>query len=114
MLCATLFAIASMLLGLRAFAQTEPTSNSATIAIANKFQQIVPASGAERKAVTIKNNNTNNDICWLYIGSDKATKDNSIALDPGTSYVRYWPLAPTDAIQATCASSSDSLLVEYQ
>jgi len=115
-LVAMSLAIASIL-GSRSFAQTmtsqEPTgSNSVTIETSNKFQQVVPATGTARRAVTIKNNNGDN--CWVYIGSDKASKDNSIALDPGSSYVRYWPLAPKDAIQATCASSSDTLLVEYQ
>jgi hypothetical protein len=115
MLCAASFAIASILLGTTSVAQTpqEPTGgNSVTIETANKFQQVVPATGAQRRALRIKN--ANSDNCWVYIGSDKASKENSIALDPGSSYVRYWPLAPTDAIQATCASSSDTLLVEYQ
>ena len=111
-------AIASILLGSRAFAQTttpqEPTGSAVTIEIANKFQQVVPATGAKRKALTIKNNNTNNDSCWVFIGSGRASKENSIALDPSGSYVRYWPFASSDAIQATCASSSDTLLVEYQ
>ena len=116
MLCAASLAIASMLLGWRAFAQTttpqEPTGSAVTIAIANKFQQVAPATGTERRALSIQNKNSDN--CWVYIGSDKASKENSFALDPGSSYVRYWPLAPSDAIQATCASSSDTLLVEYQ
>lgn len=106
-------AIASMLLGSRVFAQAqEPTGSSVTIAIANKFQQVVPATGTERRAVTIKNNNTDN--CWVYVGGDKASKENSIALASASSYIRYWPLAPKDAIQATCASSLDTLFVEYQ
>jgi hypothetical protein len=115
MLCAASLVIISVLLGSRAFAQTasqEPTRSSITIEIANKFQQVVPATGTERQAVVIKNNNSDN--CWVYIGSDKASKDNSIALDAGSSYVRYRPLAPRDAIQATCGSSSDTLLVEYR
>jgi len=116
MLCAASLAIASILLGSRALAQTttpqEPTGSAITIEIANKFQQVVPATGTERRAPMIQNKNSDN--CWVYIGGDKASKENSIALEPGSSYVRYWPLAPSDAIQATCASNSDTLLVEYQ
>jgi len=116
MLCAASFAIASIFLGSRAFAQTsspqEPTSNAVTIAVANKFQQVVPATDTKRRALTIQNKSS--DSCWVYVGSDKASKENSIALAAGEKYVRYWPLAPSDTIQATCASSSDTLLVEYQ
>ena len=111
-------AIASILLGSRTFAQTpapqEPTGNLVTIETGNKFQQVVPATGTKRRGLTIKNNNTNNDSCWVFIGSGRASKENSIVLDPSSSYVRYWPFASLDAIQATCASSSDSLYVEYQ
>ena len=118
MLCAASLAIALILLGSRSFAQTttpqEPTGSAVTIEIANKFQQVVPATGAKRKALTIKNNNTNNDSCWVFIGSGRASKDDSVVLAPGATYVRYWPFASSDAIQATCASSSDTLLVEYQ
>jgi hypothetical protein len=116
MLCAASLAIASILLGSRALAQTttpqEPTGSAITIEIANKFQQVVRATGTERRALTIQNKNSDN--CWVYVGSGKASKENSIALDPGTSYIRYWPFAPSDVIQATCASGSDTLFVEYQ
>jgi len=111
-------AIALMLLGSAAYAQQLPAPTDSLIAIVtgNKFQQIIPPNkiGTDRRALTIQNNNTNSDSCWVYIGSDKASKENSIALDPSGSYVRYWPFASSDAIQATCASSSDTLLVEYQ
>ena len=45
---------------------------------------------------------------------DDASKDNSMVLAPGKSYTRYWPFVPSDAIQATCASGSDTLYVEYK
>jgi biopolymer transport protein ExbD len=72
-------AIASMLLvPPPSFAQTttqqEPTGNSVTIEIANKFQQVVPATATKRQALRITNNNSNNDSCWVYIGGDKASK----------------------------------------
>jgi hypothetical protein len=90
LLVAASLAIASILLRSPTFAQTAPqapTGNVVTIATANKFQQVVPATSTKRQALTIKNNNSDN--CWLFIGSDKASKDNSIALDPGGSYVRF-------------------------
>jgi len=115
---ASSLAIALMLLGSAAYAQQLPAPTDSLIAIVtgNKFQQIIPPNkiGTDRRALTIQNNNTNSDSCWVYIGSDKASKENSIALDPSGSCVRYWPFASSDAIQATCASSSDTLLVEYQ
>jgi hypothetical protein len=87
-----------------------------TIATGNKFQQIVPSNstGTDRRALTIQNNASNGDNCWVYVGSDKASKDGSVVLAPGKSYDRYWPFVPSDTIQATCASSSDNLYVEYK
>ena len=117
-LVAASLAIASMLLGSTCFAQTTtpqgPSGNLVSIETGNKFQQIVPATSTERRGLTVKNNNTNSDSCWVHIGSDRASKENSIVLDPGSSYNRYWPFASSDAIQATCASSSDTLYVEYK
>ena len=104
-LVAASLAIVSILLGSRTYAQApapqEPTGDLVTIVSGNKFQQVVPATGTKRQALTIKNNNTNNDNCWVFIGGGRASKENSIVLGPGGSYVRYWPFAPTDAIQAT-------------
>lgn len=115
-------AIATILLGSTAFAQSETPSpqtgagNLVTIATGNKFQQIVPSNntGEDRRALTIQNNASNGDNCWVYVGSDKPSKDGSIVLTPGKSYDRYWPFVPSDTIQATCASSSDNLYVEYK
>ena len=115
-------AIATILLGSTALAQSETSSpqtgagNLVTIATGNKFQPIVPSnnSGTDRRALTIQNNANNGDNCWVYVGSDKASKDGSVVLAPGKSYDRYWPFVPSDTIQATCASSSDNLYVEYK
>jgi hypothetical protein len=112
------FAIASILLGSTSFAQQPPalTDSLVTVATGNKFQEVVPPdkSGAERRTLTVQNNNTNGDSCWVYVGSDKASKEGSNVLAPGKEYARYWPFASSDAVQATCASSSDTLQVEYQ
>jgi len=62
----------------------------------------------------IINNNANGDSCWVFVGGGRASKENSnVVLAPGQRYVRYWPFAPSDTIQATCASQ-DSLEVEDQ
>jgi hypothetical protein len=115
-------AIATILLGSTTFAhgQTPVPQTGAgdvvTISAGNKFQQIVPTNntGTDRRTLTIQNNASNGDNCWVYVGSDRPSKDGSIVLAPGKSYDRYWPFVPSDAIQATCASSSDNLYVQYK
>jgi hypothetical protein len=85
----TSLAVTSMLLGSPVLAQTpaeEPAGNAVTIETANKFQQVVPATGTERRALSIENSNSDN--CWVFIGGGKASKEKSITLDPGTSYGR--------------------------
>jgi hypothetical protein len=85
-----------------------------TINTANKFQQILASSGTARRMLRISNNNTNDDICWVFVGSGPASKEGSYAVLPGKEYLRYPPFVPSDAIQATCAASSDTLAVEFQ
>jgi hypothetical protein len=89
------------------------------IATGNTFQSILPAvpvnSGA-RRSLTIQNNNAV-DSCWLQImgsGVISAAKATSILLLAGGAYTRYSPYVPSDAIQATCAATSDTLYVDYQ
>jgi hypothetical protein len=100
-------------------AQTNtPTINgSVTITTGNTYQNILSAVAAPpaiRRSLTIQNNNTNGDNCWLFIGSGSATKATSILLSPGGSYQRYYPYVPSDVIQATCASNSDTMYADYQ
>jgi hypothetical protein len=106
----------ALLLGSAAFAQTPPaaTNKVVTIDTANKFQQVLASSGTELRMLRIKNNNANGDSCWVFIGSGRASKESSYPVPPGTEYLRYPPFVPSDAIQATCASSSDILEVEYE
>jgi hypothetical protein len=112
--------VASLTVGLlfssRAFAQTSPapTDTVVTINTANKFQQILASSGTARRMLRIGNNNSNGDSCWVFVGSGRATKEGSYEVAPNKKYLRYPPFVPSDAIQATCASSSDTLDVEYQ
>lgn len=89
------------------------TNSSVTITTGNSFQTVLAAS-TSRRSLTIQNNNTNTDNCWVFIGSGTATKATSIILSAGGSYQRYWPNIPSDTIQATCASTSDSLYVDTQ
>jgi hypothetical protein len=106
----------ALLLGSAAIAQTPPapTNTVVTIDTGNKFQQVLASSGTERRMLRISNNNTNGDSCWVFVGSSRAFKEASYAVPPGKEYLRYPPFVPSDAIQATCASSSDTLDVEYQ
>jgi hypothetical protein len=106
----------ALLLGSTAFAQTPPapTKTVVTINTANKFQQVLASSGTPRRMLSIGNNNTNGDSCWVFVGSGQAYKEGSYEVPPGREYLRYPPFVPSDAIQATCASSKDTLDVEYQ
>lgn len=100
-----------------AFAQTVAltTNGSASITTGNTFQTILAAvsNTSSRRSLTIENNNAG-DNCWLYIGSGAPTKGTSILLLPGGSYTRYHPYIPSDAIQATCATTNDTLYVDTQ
>jgi len=91
-------------------------NNLVTIATGNAFQQVIGSNGSatERQALIIKNDNSNGDSCWVFFGSDKPSKEKSVIVASGDSYVRYWPFVSSDAMQATCASSSDALYVEIK
>lgn len=94
------------------------TNSSATIATGSTFQTVLAASGTasnpRRNSLTIQNNNTNGDNCWIFIGSGSATKGTSILLGQGGSFQRYAPYIPNDVIQATCLSNNDTLYVDTQ
>jgi hypothetical protein len=102
--------------------QNRPTINySATIVTGNTFQQILPVQN--RWSLTIQNNNTSADNCWVTFGTTaaqvpitavNATKAISIVLGPGQALTRYFPYVPSDAIIATCATTSDTLYVDIQ
>jgi len=104
----------ALLFEFRAFAQSSsaPTKIVVTINASNKFQQVLASSGTARRMLRIGNNN--NDICWVFVGGGKASKEGSYEVQPGKAYLRYAPFVPSDAIQATCESGSDTLDVEYQ
>ena len=92
-------------------------NGSVTITTGNTFQTILASTVGTttvRQSLTIQNNQTTTDNCWVFVGSGTATKGTSILLQPGGSYTRYWPYVPSDAIQATCASNSDTLYLDTQ
>jgi hypothetical protein len=103
-----------------ALAQTNAatTNGSITITAGNTFQSALAALGvspAIRRSLTIENNNTNGDNCWVFVGATaSATKATSILLTPGGSYTRYYPYVPSDNIAATCTTTSDTLYVDSQ
>ena len=89
------------------------TVNAAVvITTGNTFQTVLAANKAQQ-SLTVENNNAS-DSCWLFIGAGSAAKGTSILLLAGGSYTRYWPYIPSDALQATCASNSDTLYIDYQ
>jgi len=91
-----------------------PTTNrSVVIATGNTFQTVLAASVTGRNSLTIENNNAT-DSCWVYIGASGQTEAKAILLLAGAAYTRYFPFVPSDAIQATCATSSDTLYVDTQ
>jgi hypothetical protein len=91
------------------------TNASVSITTGNTFQTVLAAvvPPSLRRSLTIENNNAS-DSCWLYIGSGPATKGASMLLAAGGAYTRYYPYVPSDAIQATCATTSDTLYVDTQ
>jgi hypothetical protein len=88
-------------------------NSSAVIATGNTFQTVLAAQTAVRQQLTVNNNNTT-DNCWIFLGSGAATKATSILLLAGASYRREWPFVPSDQIQGTCASTSDSIYLDTQ
>lgn len=101
--------------------QNRTTQNgSVVIATGNTFQTILAAN--PRFTLTIQNNQTSTDNCWIAFGAvngttitaGNATKAESILLQPGQSYTRFGVYVPSDAIQGTCASTSDTLYVDTQ
>lgn len=100
--------------------KTGPTNKrSAIIATGNTFQTIMSAMGdnESRNSLTIQNNNTTStDNCWIVVGGalGSATKGTAILLTPGQAYTRYYPFVPSDAIHATCVTSTNTIYADTQ
>ncbi len=89
------------------------TNRSVTITTGNTFQQVLAAGS--RRSLTIENNNTNSDNCWITVdGGASPTKATAQILSPGGAYFRSFPYIPNGAIQATCVTTGDSLYVDFQ
>lgn len=93
----------------------QTTNCSVVITAGNTFQTVLAAvtQNNQRRSLTIANNNAT-DSCWLFVGGGSATKGTSIPLLPGGSYTRYFPYIPSDALQATCATTSSTLYCDVQ
>ena len=95
---------------------------SGTITSGATFQQILPSiipnagnASTARQSLTIQNNNTNSDNCWVFFGPiASATEAGAVVLAPQQSYGRYWPDVPTDTISITCSGTSDTFYADYQ
>ena len=122
-----------------------PTTNgSVKITTGSTYQQLLAAlaytTDSQRKSLTIQNNNTNGDNCWLIIGAVPNTsgaaqivaavttastiitvdgtamtaQQASILLQQGVPFTRYLPNIPSDVLFVTCATTGDSVYVDTQ
>lgn len=122
--------------------QTQSTNGSVSITTGLTYQSLLPINVAgpgsgpgTRHSLTIQNNNTNTDNCWLLFGSNVtvisgATTTSStsvvtgnpsltagkasILLAPGGSYQRYFPYVPSDGLYVTCVTAGDSVYLDTQ
>lgn len=94
------------------------TITTVVIAAGNTFQSVLAATvvnSQTRHSITIQNNNTNTDNCWVFLGPNgSATKATSILLGPGGSYQRYAPFLPAENISATCTTTNDTIYLDVQ
>jgi hypothetical protein len=89
---------------------------SAVIAAGGTFQVVLPSiigTTTQRQELTINNNNAS-DPCYIFIGAGTATEATALMLNAGSSYRREWPFVPSDEIQATCKTTSDTLYIDTQ
>lgn len=97
------------------------TYNGSVVIVTGNTFQAIAAANAARSSLTIQNNNAT-DSCWITFGKIGATtitaanaaKASSILLLAGGSYTRYFPYTPSDEIEGTCASNSDTMYVDVQ
>lgn len=114
--------------------QTHFKNRSVTVTLGNVYQKVSNPGGgdeAKRKNITIQNNNTNSDFCWLdYTGlissgmgtTSSVTTANqtitaaqaSILLTQGGAAQRLDGYIPSDAIMVACANPGDSVYVEEE
>ena len=97
--------------------QPQPKSSvnaSVSITAGNTFQQALAANTTgSRQQLVIENNNTNTDKCWFYLGSGTPSTATSAMLLPGGSMTFAGPVMPNDALQVTCATTGDTLWINW-
>ena len=94
---------------------------SSTITTGGTFQTVAAANTARRSFEFINICNvasactTTADNCYLFFAaSGSPTKNNSIPVPAGGSYLRSAGAVPTDAIQATCDGAGDHYRLAVQ
>lgn len=93
--------------------------------------QLLFANLQNRRSMTIQNNMTTTDNCWILIGGPWQAGDllatsravngqtltaqqGAIILNPGGSYSRSFPLVPNDQVLVTCTTTGDSIYADIQ
>lgn len=95
-------------------------NHSVTITTGGTFQQLLPSivgTTTVRQSLTIQNNNplSGTEYCYVFLGTTSAaTEATSMILGPGGSYQRYFPFVPSDAVQVTCTTTSDTIYADTQ
>jgi hypothetical protein len=96
-----------------ATAASATTIENGTVTTGGTFQQI-SAANTSRKSFEFQNNNAS-DACYVYFGTTgSATTAKSIKIVAGGYYLRSVGNIPGDAIQTTCASTSDTFYAAEQ
>lgn len=94
--------------------------NRVTIKTGGIYQEILPSvTPKQRHSLTIQNVNRSTEIdpgdnCWVAMGDTTPTKQTSILLMPGGSYMRYQPYILSDQIMGTCEKSGDQMYVKAE
>jgi hypothetical protein len=117
-------------------AQSQPKSSipaSTKIVAGLTYQQLIPTNGG-RSTLTVQNNNTTTDNCFLLMGAPGSpwqvgdttatsrtingvtltAQQASILLLPGGSDNRLSGIVPSDQFFVTCATTGDSFYADYQ
>jgi hypothetical protein len=117
----------------RAIAQSSPAPTlpiPKLITTGGTFQTLLTA-GSNPRSLSIQNNMTTADNCWILIGGPWQAGDTTassrnvngqtltaaqgaIILNPGGSYSRYSPLVPSDQVLVTCTTTGDSIYADIQ
>lgn len=93
---------------------SEPTTvENGAITTGGTFQQI-SAGTFLRKSFEFYNNNAAHP-CYLYFGTTAAaTQAKSVVVIAGAYYGRFANSVPSDAIQVTCSTTSDTFWAQEQ